>query len=158
VLSAVVSTIKITPSEQLCWDEDGKNKLARLYERYVDTRSCSTKADDCARFQAEMWSKIAEEMTVPWRAAEAMHWQIGEQDMARRAGITAFSLSSNQNLQTARPPPSDFQHNHAAPQAEIPQLPSVAELAAGVPANFQLRTRPIAGAHWSTGMKTTRQP
>lgn len=41
-----------------------------------------------------MWSKIAEELNVPWRAAEAMHWQLGEQEMARRAGVTPFSLSS----------------------------------------------------------------
>lgn len=40
-----------------------------------------------------MWSKIAEEMAIPWRAAEAMHWQIGEHDMARRAGVTPFSLT-----------------------------------------------------------------
>ncbi|KAM3078110.1 hypothetical protein ACMFMG_002590 [Clarireedia jacksonii] len=60
------------------WDEERKNKLARLYER----------------FKPEMWAKVAEEMAVPWRAAEAMHWQLGEQDMARRAGVVPFSLSS----------------------------------------------------------------
>jgi hypothetical protein len=37
-----------------------------------------------------MWSKIAEEMGVPWRAV----WQLGEADMARRAGVVPFSLSS----------------------------------------------------------------
>ncbi|KAJ2905143.1 Myb-related protein A [Zalerion maritima] len=58
------------------WDEERKNKLARLYER----------------FKPEMWAKVAEEMAVPWRAAEAMHWQLGENDMARRAGVTPFSL------------------------------------------------------------------
>lgn len=42
-----------------------------------------------------MWSKVAEEMAVPWRAAEAMHWQLGEADMARRAGVVPFSLSSS---------------------------------------------------------------
>ena len=41
-----------------------------------------------------MWAKVAEEMGVPWRAAEAMHWQLGEHDMARRAGVVPFSLSS----------------------------------------------------------------
>jgi hypothetical protein len=46
------------------------------------------------RFKPEMWSKVAEEMAVPWRAAEAMHWQLGEADMARRAGVVPFSLSS----------------------------------------------------------------
>lgn len=33
-------------------------------------------------------------MAVPWRAAEAMHWNLGENDMARRAGVVPFSLSS----------------------------------------------------------------
>ncbi|KAL2205389.1 hypothetical protein CC79DRAFT_1276175, partial [Sarocladium strictum] len=60
------------------WDEERKNKLARLYER----------------FKAEMWSKVAEELAVPWRAAEAMHWLMGEADMARRAGVTPFSLAA----------------------------------------------------------------
>ncbi|KAH8820516.1 hypothetical protein F5884DRAFT_816327 [Xylogone sp. PMI_703] len=60
------------------WDEDRKNKLARLYER----------------FKPEMWAKIAEEMGVPWRAAEAMHWQLGEVDMAHRAGVVPFSLTT----------------------------------------------------------------
>ncbi|KAI5462270.1 hypothetical protein BGZ63DRAFT_355137 [Mariannaea sp. PMI_226] len=60
------------------WDEERKNKLARLYER----------------FKPEMWAKVAEEMAVPWRAAEAMHWQLGESDMARRAGVIPFSLAS----------------------------------------------------------------
>jgi len=41
-----------------------------------------------------MWAKVAEEMAVPWRAAEAMHWQLGEAEMARRAGVVPFSLSS----------------------------------------------------------------
>ncbi|OAA59309.1 MYB DNA-binding domain protein [Cordyceps fumosorosea ARSEF 2679] len=61
------------------WDEERKNKLARLYDR----------------FKAEMWAKVAEELQVPWRAAEAMHWQLGEQDMARRAGQTPFALAHN---------------------------------------------------------------
>lgn len=38
------------------------------------------------RFKAEMWSKVAEKIAIPWRAAEAMHWHLGEQAMARRAG------------------------------------------------------------------------
>ena len=49
-----------------------------------------------------MWSKVAEEMAVPWRAAEAMHWQLGEADMARRAGVVPFSLSS---VTVDTPPP-----------------------------------------------------
>lgn len=41
-----------------------------------------------------MWSQVAKEMGIPWRAAESMHWQLGEQEMARRAGVVPFSLSS----------------------------------------------------------------
>jgi hypothetical protein len=50
-----------------------------------------------------MWSKIAEEMGIPWRAAEAMHWQIGEKEMARRAGVAAFSLVQSSSEQSRRP-------------------------------------------------------
>ncbi|GLA23698.1 hypothetical protein AnigIFM63604_003996 [Aspergillus niger] len=107
------------------WDEDKKNKLARLYER----------------FKAEMWSKVAEEMAIPWRAAEAMHWQLGEQEMARRAGVVPFSLSS-----TAIDPPAPRTRRASTslsrprkgstsrPIPPPPQLPSVEELTAGVPA------------------------
>ncbi|KAL4898422.1 hypothetical protein BDV59DRAFT_197330 [Aspergillus ambiguus] len=107
------------------WDEDKKNKLARLYER----------------FKAEMWSKVAEEMAIPWRAAEAMHWQLGEQEMARRAGVVPFSLSSTaidppatraRRASTSLARPRKGSASRAIPPP--PQLPSVEELTAGVPA------------------------
>jgi hypothetical protein len=46
------------------------------------------------RFKQEMWSQVAKEMNIPWRAAESMHWQLGEKEMARRAGVVPFSQSS----------------------------------------------------------------
>lgn len=58
----------------------------------IRTESCA----DCIMmlsFKGEMWLKVAEEMAIPWRAAEAMHWQLGEQDIARRAGVAPFSLT-----------------------------------------------------------------
>ncbi|KAL4900045.1 hypothetical protein BDW74DRAFT_105409 [Aspergillus multicolor] len=107
------------------WDEDKKNKLARLYER----------------FKAEMWSKVAEEMAIPWRAAEAMHWQLGEQEMARRAGVVPFSLSSSAidppTTRTRRASTSLSRPRKGSASRSIhlpPQLPSVQELTAGVPA------------------------
>ncbi|MCJ1410463.1 hypothetical protein MMC19_004548 [Ptychographa xylographoides] len=60
------------------WDEERKNRLARLYER----------------LKPDMWGPLAAELGIPWRAAEAMHWQLGEADMARRAGVVPFSLTS----------------------------------------------------------------
>ncbi|MCJ1438296.1 hypothetical protein MMC27_007684 [Xylographa pallens] len=65
--------------ERRCeWDEERKNRLARLYER----------------LKAEMWTPLAMELGVPWRAAEFIHWQLGETDMARRAGVVPFSMAS----------------------------------------------------------------
>ncbi|KAI1093786.1 hypothetical protein F5B19DRAFT_104497 [Rostrohypoxylon terebratum] len=54
------------------WDEEKKNKLARLYER----------------LKQDMWTNLSNEMNIPWRTAEAMHWQLGEQDIQRRAGVS----------------------------------------------------------------------
>ena len=48
-----------------------------------------------------MWAQVAKEMGIPWRAAEAMHWQLGEREMARRAGVVPFSLS---NIALEAPP------------------------------------------------------
>lgn len=39
-----------------------------------------------------MWVKISKEMGMPWRAVEAMHWQLGEGEMTRRAGVKPFSV------------------------------------------------------------------
>jgi hypothetical protein len=98
------------------------------------------------RFKAEMWSKVAEEMAIPWRAAEAMHWQLGEQEMARRAGVVPFSLSSaaidppttrTRRASTSLSRPRKGSSSRAIPghlPGHPPQLPSLEELTAGVPA------------------------
>lgn len=97
------------------------------------------------RFKAEMWSKVAEEMAIPWRAAEAMHWQLGEQEMARRAGVVPFSLSSaaiDPPTRTRRASTSVSRPRKGSSSRTIPghlpglppQLPSLEELTAGVPA------------------------
>lgn len=71
------------------WDEEKKNKLARLYER----------------FKKDMWEKISKEMQLPWRAAEAMHWQIGEVEMAQRANVPVFHLAGQQGSATGQAGP-----------------------------------------------------
>lgn len=114
------------------------------------------------RFKADMWSRIAEEMAIPWRAAEAMHWQMGEHEMARRAGVTPFTLANTNNhtshgngmTMAPRHPYhpgmqlphaittslSAFDHHrrNSGPSLSQPgqpqQLPSLAELTAGLPA------------------------
>lgn len=56
-----------------------------------------------------MWGTLAAELGIPWRAAEAMHWQLGEADMARRAGVVPFSLTSTTGSASLPPGPSGMQ-------------------------------------------------
>jgi hypothetical protein len=51
----------------------------------------------------EMWAPLAAELGIPWRAAEAMHWQIGEVNMAHRAGVVPFSLAATSPSATLPP-------------------------------------------------------
>ena len=86
-----------------------------------------------------MWEKISKEMQLPWRAAEAMHWQIGEGEMAQRANVPVFHLAGQQAVQAGMmaqrvpsisPPSSNgphsvmsysHTHNHSLPYAAMPQ-------------------------------------
>ena len=45
-----------------------------------------------ASFKDQMWQKVATEMGIPWRSAESMHWQLGEQEMSARANAPVFQL------------------------------------------------------------------
>lgn len=88
-----------------------------------------------------MWEKISKEMALPWRAAEAMHWQIGEVEMAQRANVPVFHLAGQQASHVSTPSdsrpsttsPSSFMgtsphmpyshmHNHGLPPLP-PSLP-----------------------------------
>lgn len=85
---------------------------------------------------------------MPWRAVEAMHWQMGEHEMAKRAGVTPFSLANVGSSAEASMllPRSQIRHGAPAPRLQhesMPreaslqgqqQLPSLAELTAGLPA------------------------
>ena len=79
-----------------------------------------------------MWAKVAEEMAIPWRAAEAMHWHLGEADMARRAGVVPFSLSgvtpdvSSGMQRQQHPPPRGPGHSHSYSHGSAPSFTPVA--------------------------------
>jgi len=96
-----------------------------------------------------MWARIAEEMAIPWRAAEAMHWQMGEVDMARRAGVTPFSFNAHPpapsaqvaghparpHVRTATAAPAGARSGYNTPVGPMShQLPSLAEITTGLPA------------------------
>lgn len=69
-----------------------------------------------------MWAKVAEEMQVPWRAAEAMHWQIGETEMAKRAGVALFSLNMTPNDSQGPQRMSPTRgHGHSQSQGSLPR-------------------------------------
>ena len=52
-------------------------------------------------------------MQLPWRAAEAMHWQIGEVEMASRANVPVFHLAnpSSQSQSQSIPPPQVYAYS-----------------------------------------------
>ena len=59
-----------------------------------------------------MWEKVAKELCMPYRAAEAMHWHLGEHEMAARANVPIFQLS---NITTSVPPASQHTSSASAP-------------------------------------------
>lgn len=110
-----------------------------------------------------MWAKIAEEMAIPWRAAEAMHWQMGEIEMARRAGVTPFALANMNNSNSSHPhsntrpisrPSTHRPQSDSEFRTSQQQLPSLAELTAGLPAYSQ----PIPGLPYSDNTRTPGTP
>ena len=100
-----------------------------------------------------MWEKISKEMQLPWRAAEAMHWQIGEVEMAQRANVPVFHLAGQQTSQAGAMserssshspscgivPPSTMAysqtHNHTLPAIIAPQAQPVSPVEARVRSN-----------------------
>ncbi|KAF1970181.1 hypothetical protein BU23DRAFT_582274 [Bimuria novae-zelandiae CBS 107.79] len=91
------------------WDEEKKNKLARLY----------------ARFKDQMWQKVATEMGIPWRSAESMHWQLGEQEMSARANAPVFQLHPSATGTGLNSPPTGSVV--PAPVSGQPPPPSLAQ-------------------------------
>ena len=71
---------------------------------------------------------IAKEMQIPWRAAENMHWQMGEIDIAQRANVPVFHLAGQQSSREgampdrvpSTPPLWSHTHNHSPPQVPSP--------------------------------------
>ncbi|MCJ1344893.1 hypothetical protein MMC31_003098 [Peltigera leucophlebia] len=64
------------------WDEEKMDKLAGLYHT----------------LKPEMWANVAGKLKVPWQTAEAMHWILGMEEMASRAGVKPFVMAVCKNL------------------------------------------------------------
>lgn len=79
-------------------------------------------------FKDQMWQKVATEMGIPWRSAESMHWQLGEQEMSARANAPVFQLhpsatsSSSPSQNAAIPAPVPASASHGFTPANAAQL------------------------------------
>jgi hypothetical protein len=60
-----------------------------------------------------MWQKVATEMDIPWRSAESMHWQLGEQEMSARANLPSSTEFTNE-------PRSESHPLASAPLSQLP--------------------------------------
>lgn len=89
----------------------------------MSTTAAQQIANIATRFKSEMWAKVAEELAVPWRAAEAMHWQLGETEMARRAGVVPFSLAAV-NLEGGRRTSPSRGHAHSQSHGNVASISS----------------------------------
>ncbi|KAG6054210.1 hypothetical protein E4U17_003995 [Claviceps sp. LM77 group G4] len=124
------------------WPQERKNELCKLYES----------------LKPSMWAKIGEELGVPWEYAEFMHWRLGAERMAERAGVplssqAAFRLAplqdgidnaevyqhrNHEHDESSRPPQHPQSETESAIMAHVGQpgryvkLPSCAELIADV--------------------------
>jgi hypothetical protein len=74
-----------------------------------------------------MWAPLAAELNIPWRAAEAQHWALGEAEMARRAGVVPFSqtagdvgVQSSSGVQYGLATPSGRTRAQLAPAIGVP--------------------------------------
>ena len=61
--------------------------------------------------KADFWGPLAAELGVPARAAEDMHWDLGKENMASRAGVRPFSTSVPPSQ--VFPPAPYLHHGHS---------------------------------------------
>jgi hypothetical protein len=74
------------------WFQMEPSTICRIRLRRVSACILKHNTDPCVRFKEEMWHKVAIQMGIPWRSAESMHWQLGEQEMSARANAPVFQL------------------------------------------------------------------
>lgn len=97
-----------------------------------------------------MWAKVAEELAVPWRAAEAMHWQLGEAEMARRAGVVPFSLAAV-NLEGGRRSSPSRSHAHTQSHGTISR-----DMGVPSPRSMYGRPQPVPGMSGGRALASRR--
>ncbi|KAL9040429.1 MAG: hypothetical protein Q9214_004491 [Letrouitia sp. 1 TL-2023] len=123
------------------WDEAKKDTLAMMYERKL------FRPNSHRRRKKDMWQDIANELKLPWRTIEAMHWDLGRDEIARRAGTKPYYVQYTETETPLAPQRADNQAEgeggFGAPRFPRPPqrvategilLPSMAEFERGVSA------------------------
>lgn len=126
------------------WTEDRKDALSREYARLVSVivfviEYFVLELSSFIRLREHVWSMIGEKSGIPWRAAEAMHWHLGEQEIARRAAMTSCNIKFTEEPRD--PGVEDQTARISSPQGEEGMaqktraiiLPSIATLFPDIP-------------------------
>ncbi|KAG6059820.1 hypothetical protein E4U16_006970 [Claviceps sp. LM84 group G4] len=95
-LKSLMTCIK----SNMTWEETSKCLAGRTADSCrIYCENLRKKASECSsepqselhrlyqRFKPEMWAKIGQELKLPWEEAEEMHWRLGAEGMAKRAGV-----------------------------------------------------------------------
>lgn len=73
-----------------------------------------------------MWEMVAKEMGLPWRAIEAIHWQMGAEEMASRANVPVFQPHATAaGVRTKSPPGSKNPNLAPAPSTAGEREPNL---------------------------------
>jgi hypothetical protein len=67
-------------------------------------RSCNEMALINRSYKRDMWQMIATELVMPWRAVEAMGWQMGVEEMNARANERVFQTHPSTSRPRSPPP------------------------------------------------------
>lgn len=74
-----------------------------------------------------MWEMVAKEMGLPWRAIEAIHWQMGAEEMASRANVPVFQPHATAAGVRTKSPPGSKMNPNLAPAPSAPGGPGERE-------------------------------
>ena len=103
------------------WSDERKTCLAQLYDRCPTPHHPPPTPAPLTphSHKKHMWERIAHEMRLPWRAVEAMHWHMGDDELARRAHVPLFpsprSLPDVHSVRPLRP------NHHPRPRDAAPR-------------------------------------
>ncbi|OAL65843.1 hypothetical protein A7C99_2944 [Trichophyton rubrum] len=74
-------------------EDDGENESVEVDGWSEDAKNAHKK---------EFWTKIGESLDIPWREAEAMHFELGEEELSSRAGETPQHPTVNDMIADVR--------------------------------------------------------